>query len=154
MRIDLTCDIPKEYNDLSRSEIAGLSVQFKRLVDDLNFYLNRIDKDNLSDEFVSQLENIENLNNGLDDIKIKLAEIQTKIPQKFHTTFSAKNSGIIQNELIKSDSIVQIIPDEDSARSFAVRSAYIDEINDGNLTIAFVTSSTANLTYNVTVILY
>lgn len=44
----LTFDLPKEYNDMSRSEIARLAVQVKKLVDDLNYILNNISEDNLS----------------------------------------------------------------------------------------------------------
>ena len=42
MNINLSIDIPKEYNDMSQGELAQLSVNIKKLVDELNYVLNHI----------------------------------------------------------------------------------------------------------------
>lgn len=51
MNINLTIDIPKEYNDMSESEIAKLSVNIKKLVDELNYILNQM---------ATEIQNIKN----------------------------------------------------------------------------------------------
>ena len=44
----LTFDLPKEYNDMSKGEIAQLSMKVKKLVDDLNYILSNLSEENLS----------------------------------------------------------------------------------------------------------
>lgn len=43
----LTFDLPKEYNDMTKSEIGQLYVKTKKLVDDLNFILSNLTEENL-----------------------------------------------------------------------------------------------------------
>lgn len=66
MRISLTLDIPKELNDMSRGETAKLAMELKKIIDELNFHLNRIDDENFSDEFRQRFEN-------------RMATVETKI---------------------------------------------------------------------------
>lgn len=44
----LIFDLPKEYNDMSKGEIAQLSMKVKKLVDDLNYILSNLSEENLS----------------------------------------------------------------------------------------------------------
>jgi len=76
MRISLSVDIPKEYNDMSKGEVARLSIEIKKLVDDLNFYLNKIDDDNFSDEYNKKTAGIEK---ALSDIQERLKAIEDKL---------------------------------------------------------------------------
>lgn len=78
MRISLSVDIPKEYNDMSKGEVARLSIEIKKLVDDLNFYLNKIDDDNFSDEYNKKTAGIEK---ALSDIQERLKAIEEKLAE-------------------------------------------------------------------------
>lgn len=78
MRISLSVDIPKEYNDMSKGEVARLSIEIKKLVDDLNFYLNKIDDENFSDEYNEKTAGVEKT---LSDIQERLKAIEEKLAE-------------------------------------------------------------------------
>lgn len=52
----LTFDLPKEYNDMSRGEIAQLSMKIKKLVDDLNFVLSNLSEENMTKALRERLQ--------------------------------------------------------------------------------------------------
>jgi ElaB/YqjD/DUF883 family membrane-anchored ribosome-binding protein len=52
----LTFDLPKEYNDMSRGEIAQLSMKIKKLVDDLNFVLSNLSEENMTKALREKLQ--------------------------------------------------------------------------------------------------
>lgn len=43
----LTFDLPIEFNDMSKGEIAQFSIKIKKLVDDLNYILSNLTEANL-----------------------------------------------------------------------------------------------------------
>ena len=52
----LTFDLPKEYNDMSKGEIAQLSMKVKKLVDDLNFVLSNLSEENMTQALREKLK--------------------------------------------------------------------------------------------------
>lgn len=78
MRIRLSVDIPKEYNDMSEGKVAKLAIELKKLVNDLNFYLNEFDSENFSDEYNRKMAEIEN---ALSDVKERTKAIEDKLAE-------------------------------------------------------------------------
>jgi hypothetical protein len=78
MRIRLSVDIPKEYNDMSEGKVAKLAIELKKLVNDLNFYLNEFDSENFSDEYNRKMAEIEN---ALSDLKERTKAIEDKLAE-------------------------------------------------------------------------
>lgn len=78
MRIRLSVDIPKEYNDMSEGKVAKLAIELKKLVNDLNFYLNEFDSENFSDEYNRKMAKIEN---ALSDVKERTKAIEDKLAE-------------------------------------------------------------------------
>ena len=76
MRIRLSVDIPKEYNDMSEGKVAKLAIELKKLVNDLNFYLNEFDSENFSDEYNRKMSEIEDT---LSDVKERTKAIEDKL---------------------------------------------------------------------------
>ena len=52
----LTFDLPPEYNDMSKGEIAQLSMKIKKLVDDLNFVLSNLSEENMTKALRERLQ--------------------------------------------------------------------------------------------------
>ena len=78
MRIRLSVDIPKEYNDMSEGKVAKLAIELKKLVNDLIFYLNEFDSENFSDEYNRKMAEIEN---ALSDVKERTKAIEDKLAE-------------------------------------------------------------------------
>lgn len=51
----LTFDLPREYNDNSRGEVARLYVQISKLVVDLNYILSHLTEQNLNSDLKDKI---------------------------------------------------------------------------------------------------
>ncbi len=72
----LTFDIPKEYNDMTDSDIGKLYMEIKKLVVALEFALDNIGYANLSRELTIKLDNT---SSEIDLIKREIKRINEKI---------------------------------------------------------------------------
>ena len=163
MNINLSIDIPKEYNDMSQGELAQLSVNIKKLVDELNYALKQLDESNMSDEFLSKIKSSrENLNDAgdaldrLEEINGNIQSLQARCGANenaiqalqasagkiisFQTT-SANGPWYVYDSSIKADSIIQVIPDIADAYTYNYFGMYIDYVYTG--TVRFICMNTA-----------
>ena len=77
--MNLTFDLPIQYNDLSQSEIGQLSIKIKKLVDDLNYILNNISEENISSALKDKLNSTaDNAEKALSEIK-EMKEGETNV---------------------------------------------------------------------------
>lgn len=100
MYINLKLDIPKEYNDISNGEIAKLSMELKKIVDDLNFYLNRLDGENFTDKYNAE---IESLAKRIAALETSVSTLNTKASKIIRTSGTFKGSNNVGGTITCSD---------------------------------------------------
>lgn len=164
MHINLKLDIPKEYNDISKLEIAKLSMELKKIVDDLNFYLNCIDEENFTDKYNAKIEElierISTLELETNSIDSRLTQTESGTVRKIKTTYSGymnSSGGIINVASIKANDIVQVIPISQTASSYWCKfGGYVSSVDEGIINIRFNNPSSTSIRHDldVMVIIY
>ena len=106
----LMFDIPKEFNDMNRSEISQLYMKLKSLVDQLERALGNLTHDNLNPKFRKKVE---------DSIKSaeeykKEAEGRSERVFSVSLPYTDRESRTVESDLITEKSIISIQPTVDA----------------------------------------
>lgn len=129
MNINLSIDIPKEYNDMSQGELAQLSVNIKKLVDDINYVFSQIDEQNLTNVFKMRLDSIQKTAESTQ--KAYNSYISTQSKCKFHVSLTNGNRVFDVSDYTTAGldgKAVLIIPDVASDNYFKWGGIYISQI--------------------------
>ncbi len=138
MNINLSIDIPKEYNDMSQEELAQLSVNIKKLVDELNYVFSQIDEENMTQKFQKRLERIQKIAETTQTAYNNYIAAQSNC--RFHVTLKDKNQVFNVADYTSASiegKAMLIIPDVASDIRFKQQGIYISAINGTKVTMAW-----------------